>query len=201
MKRKKLWAIGIIVLIGGISVAMGVNYYNAEKTLTDYEEVIENGEKHVVFYEDGDRILTFSFMYHDEYIIREEGCSGMIPLKLAVWHRGGTHIDSMRIEIQLPKPALEHPGIVYLRTPEGIPSPPIHFQRSVKDHFVDFDSTLDIPDMGVQREGTVTFDFLVKPLWEVKNKTNFTVDVETKLSETGVFWKKYAARCQTEIEI
>lgn len=67
--KRKYWWLVVMVVIAASSI--GVIYYlnlTAEKTLTDYEEVIENGEKHVVFYEDRDRILTFSFMYHDEYI-------------------------------------------------------------------------------------------------------------------------------------
>jgi hypothetical protein len=193
--KRRYWWFVVMAVIAASSI--GVIYYlslTAEKTLTDYEEVIENGEKHVVFYEDGDRILTFSFMYHDDYERKMYG--RLIPLELAASHREGTHIDSMRIEIQLPKPALEHPGKVYLKTPEGSPYPHIHLQKED-----DFDIILNIPDMGVQGEGTVTFDFLVKPLWEVENKPSFTVDVEAKLSENGVFGKNYAVRCQTEIEI
>ncbi|MGB2728644.1 MAG: hypothetical protein WBD09_09245 [Halobacteriota archaeon] len=191
MEKKKTLAIGI-TLLAIVASSIGVIYYSiltAEETLTNYEEVIEYGEKHVVFYEDGDRILTFSFVYHDDYERKMYG--RLIPLRLAVWHRGGTHIDSMRIEIQ---PTDMKPAEIYFET-HGNPYPPILFYEK------DLATVVEIPDVGIKGRGTVTFDFLVKPLWEVENKTNFTVDVEAKLSENGVFWKKYAARCQTEIEI
>jgi len=57
MEKKKTLAIGI-TLLAIVASSIGVIYYSiltAEETLTNYEEVIEYGEKHVVFYEDGDR--------------------------------------------------------------------------------------------------------------------------------------------------
>lgn len=184
-------AIGI-TLLAIVASSIGVIYYSiltAEETLTNYEEVIEYGEKHIVFYEDGDRILTFSFVYHDDYERKMYG--RLIPLRLVVWHRGGTHIDSMRIKI---RPPATKSVEIYLKT-HGNPYPPILFYEK------DLATVVEIPDTGIQEEGTVTFDFLVRPLWEVENKTSFTVDAEAKLSETGVFGKNYATRCQTAMEI
>lgn len=106
MKRKKLWAIGIIVLILGISVAVGVNYYNEYFITTDIEEAESFVKNYLDAYKNVEEKKNYEEVGH--FLI-------MYPLKyrrMTPFELDYTRFDDYKI-LKVSK-AIDDPGIDYV---------------------------------------------------------------------------------------
>jgi hypothetical protein len=193
MRFRKI-PIGIVIVLIAVA-SIGIYEISiSKKTLSEPREVVENGEKHINFYDNNKRILTISMLYHQGY----NNKTGEIPLRVAASHSENTVIESMDLTVKYPRRGswIEKRGDVFLKTPDGFPFPEIHFERTEN-----FNTRLEIPDMSPQGKGTVTLHFLLKPAWKIEDSANITVNVNTVLTENQLFGYKYHAQKQTTLKI
>lgn len=103
--------------------------------------------------EGDDRLLNAGIRYGDPFE------SGLVPLRFHTWHRGDTHLESLRIALRFGRPAGGVPPDVYLDTFDSDPDPTIEFRDDV-----DRGATiLDVLDLGPVGRGSLGLSFLVRP--------------------------------------
>lgn len=78
-----------------------------------------------------------------------------IPLRFLVWHRDGTHLDSLSFELK-PGANFDHPVIMHWETPNRN-WPDTDFERTDR-----FGMVFEVPDFGEYGRGTVTSEFIAK---------------------------------------
>lgn len=191
---KKATIAGILILIV-ISVGF-VSYRLYPKKITEYEVRHTRQTRFIKdsslnFYKDGQKFLSYFVRtwYNNE--------TNQIPMLLSTWHSEDTHLDSLRTILHLPKdPAGSLLGIVYLKRPDGYPFPSIDFHRNE-----DFDTVINIPDLGFQGVGTVTLELMIDLFDSEVGDFNISLVMEGELSEKGILGQKYRVRGRLEHHI
>lgn len=185
---KKATIAGILILIV-ISVGF-VSYRLYPKKITEYEVRHTRHTRFIKdsslnFYKDGQKFLSYFVRtgYNNE--------TNQLAMLLSTWHKGGTHLDSLKTILHLPKdPSGNLLGIVYLKRPDGYPFPSIDFHRNE-----DFDTTvINIPDLGFQGDGTVTLELMIDLFDSEVEDFNISLVMEGGLSEKGILGQKYMVR-------
>ena len=190
MNKKTITILTILIIT--ITLTLTIHNYTTKNELKLEETNTKNNEKNLIYQNKNQTILKISLMNHEGY----KQQSNEIPIKFSAWHQEKTKIKKLTIELELPKPTSQHPGEIYLKNPSGKPYPPIHFQRQN-----DFDAKLKIPDMGIQGEGTVNLEFLIKPKWQIKNETEINFRIKTEIKKEGILQKNYIAETYTSLKI
>ena len=166
--------------------------------LTDCREVTDGwssvAERHATFFHDGAEVLTISVLA-SPYTAADPG-PAMHRLLVSVAHPQETHVDAVAVDIRFPGTGT---GRVYLEVPGGNPYPPIDVNRPLNDG--GSDRRIAIADMGLQGEGTVAFEFLVRPDGATDQPVQLSVAVETTVSETTFPWRRYEARHRIPVEV
>ncbi len=178
----------LLLIVAGLLAA----YCVAPLPLTDYEEKDNEYEKHVLFFSEGERKVTFSVLATP---FSENGTPST-RMVVSVWHADETRIDSMRLGIRFPEGG---GGDVFMELPGANPFPPLHLERSLGSG--GSDRVIDMPDTGIQGVGTMTFCFLVVPYSGQSGGTDLTVDIGAGLSETGFPWRRYEAQHRIPVEV
>ncbi|WP_435194754.1 hypothetical protein [Natronomonas sp. EA1] len=186
MRRRTALQLAGTTLLGGLAGCSAVT----ESRLRDPRTEREDDQTHHVYTRGEERILEVSALRFGvpapEYAI---------PLKLFVWHRGGTHLDAVRYEIQLNEPGKPLPEVFMTRL-SGYPTPRVTFGRNREA-----DATVvDIPELGSQGTGSFGLDLVVVPFGDWEERV-VTVRYDLDLSQNGVDPRRYTASDALEFPV
>lgn len=140
-----------------------------QTTLHSPERTDEPDGAYWTFHDGGEQLLNAGLEYGTPFE------NGFVPLQFHTWHREGTHLESLRIELRFGRPAGGVPPDVYLDTFDSSPDPTINFSDDDSGATV-----LDIPDLGPVGRGSITLNFIVRPHGWLPDKLG--VRIREKLS-------------------
>lgn len=187
-RRRFLLSVGIG---GAISLSGCIGPFSNEELP---QPSIDEGENEVnmVFERDNERIMTVSVQFIEGY--REE--SNSVPLKVTFWHKEQTKIEDIWLKLRSPPTRSGVPNEIYMLTPDGNPFPEIEFYKDSND----LGTILDTGSIGEIGQGSITLDFLLKPLNQTQT-INLYIETEVTLSENGILGNKYTGTGQTTTPI
>lgn len=109
-------------------------------------------------WEDGNEPLFELSIKYSGQVVSEHPTPGAyeIPLRFQVWHRPGTHLDSLTYELKKAA-GFEHPLLIYWEAPNRN-WPDTDFKKSESGKGM----TFEVPDLGRMGSGTVVSDFFVR---------------------------------------
>lgn len=180
----------VLATIGGVSAlsfagcaSVGGSTVLANPT----EEVEADGETHLSFETDGDRLATLTVQPPNHGSIP-------IPVDVSIGHRETTTITDLEHNLRAPPGGSGVPAQIALTAPQWQPHPPVQLYNSQ-----DGGTVLDIDDMDEQGEGTVSFEFFVAPVEDVPSE--LLVEATIGLTERGVLGRQYTARARTRVRL
>lgn len=172
VSRRRLLA---TVCGGGIAALSGCS--DPRNRTLHPETVEEDGETHLLYHADGDRVAEVSVI---ERWSREYH-RWAFPIRTHVWHADGTHLESLEYTFRTRN--ADRPLRLYLERPGGYPWEPIRFSRGE-----DGDSTvLEVPDVGFQGRGSVGLDLLVEA---DDREFDLRIDVDATLTVGGLLGRE-----------
>lgn len=144
------------------------------------ETVREDSETHLHFREGGERLATVTVRHRTASADR-------VPVGVHLWHRQGTRVESVGLELRSPPGGAGTPAPVYLEVPGGNPFPDLSYRTDRRNGA----TLVDIDDLGAQGEGTFSLAFLVLPRErdgpvEVRVRTAFTLSAGALSRYRGV---------------
>lgn len=131
---------------GGLPLSSGLD--------RDASPAVESDDISTVFTfdHDGEGLLELQMLYSGQ----SKPGAYQIPIRFQVWHRDGTHLDSLRYTLR-PTPQFDHPVVVSWQAPR--PNwPETDFTETGDGRGVVF----DVPDLGEQGSGTVVSEFAAR---------------------------------------
>lgn len=120
--------------------------------------------------------------------------SDLIPLQFNTWHREGTHLERLRIELRFGRPVSGVPPDVYLDTFDTSPDPRFDFHDDPDSGT----TTLDVPDLGPVGVGSLSLNFLVQPHGWLPEEIG--VAIREVVSEDGPLTARSVAEVDDRIE-
>lgn len=123
---------------------------------------------------------------------------GLVRLTTEFWHRDGTTVDSIRLQVWMPESARETPAEVAVVSPvEGDSSPPPSVTLSTPDRGLG--TVIELTDLDDLADETIsTLALLVVPGSETA--TELTVDATVELSGRGLLAEDFTLDGTLELE-
>ncbi len=172
--------------IGGIA---GCGMLRSETTIAD--PVFHTGE--------GRHALTFTSNGEDIGSIGVTGNVGSetITLHTDIWHRKGTHVQSIKLRMWMPSPQTDSAADIAIISPvEGDGPPPrIHLSTPSRRQ----GTIIEVTHLGDLKNETIsTLDFMINP--RSKTATTLRIDCTIELTSSGWAGKSYTLEGQLPVE-
>lgn len=194
----RVGAVGFGASLAGCMTMIGLGTKTATSPEKEQNEVVT----HFTWKDDdAEPLLELSVSYSEQlsisYSDHPEPDAYEIPLSFSVWHRQGTHLDSLKYGLKKATGS-EHHVIVHWETPNRN-WPETDFKKSDSG----FGMTFEVPDFGEYGAGTVRSDFIAKVPTdhETINSLPIWFDAEFGLSEGIVGGYDLAVEDELEIPI
>ena len=189
MKRRTL--LGSVAGLGAGMLA-GCAGLQDTRTLSHPEISRDDGEVVMAFGEPGDHVARSTIMYDGN----PPGSTMVASLKLRMWHREGTTVDTLQVRLRDSVPGPEPPPSVFLAVPENTGLPEVNLYTTTDASA----RVIEIPDLGDLGRGTFGLDFFVVP-YSDRRPVPVRLSMDARLTEEGVFGGEYSLEGTTDIEI
>jgi hypothetical protein len=188
MDRRQL--LGAVAGVGTTAVA-GCTGFTGPTDLDDPRLKRDDGEVRFGFGEPGDEIARSTVMYSDP-----PNSGLVVPMRYLMWHREGTTVESLDLQIRSPPAGHEPPASVFLAIPQNadIPDVRLYSARDTKTRIV------EIPDLGIMGEGTFGLDFYLEPTVETA-PLPVHLGIESRVTEPGLTGQTYHLEGTATIEV
>lgn len=189
MKRRTL--LGSVAGLGAGMLA-GCTGLQGSQALFNPDISRDDSEVVMAFGEAGNHVARSTIMYDGN----PPGSEMVASLKLRMWHREGTTVDTLQVRLRDAVPGPEPPPSVFLAVPENTGFPEVNLYTTTDGSA----RVIEIPDLGELGGGTFGLDFFVVPHTD-RRPVPVWLSMDARLTEEGVLGSEYSLEGTTDIEI
>jgi DNA-binding transcriptional ArsR family regulator len=173
-KTVVLLTMGILVLALAISAISGTKFYTLQENLHIGNETLVVDGWSAVYLNDTQSKNIVSFQFFFPMVVVPNLTQNLIPIRIAVPHVDRTQLDSLKLEFL---PRLCCPIDVWFKSPDtsGVYIPAQIYKENEN-------VIVNIPNLGIQGVGTLTFDLLVQVYRTNLVNGNYSVGLDAQLA-------------------